>query len=109
MAGDESKTLVSGVDVGSHDLETRRAILMPTGALRLKSVTPDFYPQLIEEYPDFTGHSLIQKADFTEPWGVWEMHPGGDADPTELASLRDDGGENAQRVGTRRVSGHHEE
>jgi len=66
------------IDPGPHDLNAVRFILGPDGSGRNKTVGPEFYAELGAEYPDFSGHVLIQSFTFDERWPTWEVHPRGD-------------------------------
>jgi mannose-6-phosphate isomerase-like protein (cupin superfamily) len=66
------------IDSGPHDIDTTAFILGPDGAGTSKTVTPTFYQELGEEFPDFRGHVLIQRFTFSDPWPTWEVHPEGD-------------------------------
>jgi mannose-6-phosphate isomerase-like protein (cupin superfamily) len=66
------------IDPGPHLLDVTRPIFGPPGKATLHEVTPTFYPDLDKSFPNFGGHYLIQQFAFSEPWGMWEMHPKGD-------------------------------
>ena len=66
------------VKPGPYDLTSTRLILGPQGNATPKPVTPDFYAELDREFSDFSGHVLISRHEFDEPWEGWEMHPRGD-------------------------------
>ena len=66
----------SGNTVSS--LDEVRAILTPSLALRRKATSRSFYDELDAEFGGFAGHTLISQFTWSEPWGVWEMHPKGD-------------------------------
>ena len=61
-----------------HNVDTDRLILGPDGAVTVKAVTSNFYEELDAEFDGFKGHTLVQTFEFSEPWGMWEMHPHGD-------------------------------
>lgn len=63
---------------GPHDAGTVATIFAPSGAATVKSMSPAFYDELTREFPDFTGHVLIQRYGFDTPWTTWERHPRGD-------------------------------
>lgn len=63
---------------GPHNLDETRPILEPGGGAILKAVSPAFYEEMGREIPDFSGHILIQRFEFSEPWPTWEIHPKGD-------------------------------
>lgn len=65
-------------DSGPHSLDRMRLILDPAGRSTLKVVSDTFYQELDAEFPDFSGHVLIQQFSFDAPWGTWEVHPEGD-------------------------------
>lgn len=66
------------IDPGPHDLDATRYLLGPDGGGTLKKVSPNFYEELGQDFPDFSGRILIQRFEFDEPWGTWEVHPKGD-------------------------------
>lgn len=66
------------IDSGPHDIDATRVIFTPSGDAKLKAVTPSFFEELGADFGDFTGHVLVSRFAFDEPWGVWEMHPKGD-------------------------------
>jgi len=63
---------------GPHDLATTRLILNDRQTATAKTVTPEFYAELDNEFASFKGHCLIAQHDFSEAWPTWEMHPEGD-------------------------------
>ncbi len=65
------------IDPGPHLLDHTRPIFSPTGDARLKAVTPNFYEELGQDFPDFAGHILLQRFEFSDPWPTWEIHPKG--------------------------------
>lgn len=66
------------IDPGPHDLDRVRPVLTPEGGTVLRAVSPSFYQDLGADFPDFKGHSLIQRFEFADPWPTWEMHPEAD-------------------------------
>ena len=63
---------------GPHELDETRFILRPDCSGATKTVTPKFYEELDAEFSSFKGHVLIQRYEFDEDWGTWEVHPKGD-------------------------------
>ena len=63
---------------GPHDGGATATIFTPTGSATVKTMSPGFYEELGREFPDFTGHVLIQRHGFDTPWATWERHPKGD-------------------------------
>ncbi len=91
------------IDPGPHPLDKTRMILGPAGRGTLKAVSDTFYQELDSDFPDFSGHVLIQQFSFDAPWGTWEVHPEGDEfvflleGDTDMV-LRQDGVESVVRV-----------
>jgi quercetin dioxygenase-like cupin family protein len=63
---------------GPYDGGTDTVIFQPSGAATVKTMSPTFYEEMEQEFPDFAGHMLIQRYAFTQPWPTWERHPKGD-------------------------------
>ena len=66
------------IDPGPHNVDSARYVIRPDMSGSIKAVTPTFYEELGDEYGDFAGHVLIQRADFDADWPTWEIHPHGD-------------------------------
>jgi uncharacterized cupin superfamily protein len=65
------------IDPGPHTLTQSRPVLLTSGDMEVRKVTPGFFAELQKDHPA-DGGSLISSFAFDEPWGVWEMHPSGD-------------------------------
>lgn len=63
---------------GPYDGGNDAVIFAPSGRATVKRQSPGFYEELGTEFPDFTGHVLIQRYGFDAPWTGWERHPKGD-------------------------------
>lgn len=90
---------------GPHDGAENPVIFAPTGRATVKSYSPTFYRDLGKDFPDFTGHVLVQRHGFDKPWGSWERHPHGDEYVYLLSGDTDfilwrDGEEEVLRVNT---------
>ena len=70
---------------GPHRFDDVRVILAPNGTATTKAITPNFYAELDGEFNNFEGHILVMAHNFSEDWGMWEMHPMGD----EIVGLRE--------------------
>lgn len=53
-------------------------VLTPDLGMDQLPVGEDFYEKLGADYDGFRGHTLVSAHQFTESWGVWEIHPRGD-------------------------------
>lgn len=60
------------------DLNQHRAILTPGCDIVCKATSENFYQEIDQEFDQFRGHTLVSQFAFSDPWGVWEMHPQGD-------------------------------
>ena len=63
---------------GPYDGGDDAVILAPSGRATVKRYSPTFYRDLGKDFPDFTGHVLVQRFRFDGAWGNWERHPHGD-------------------------------
>lgn len=63
---------------GPYNMEKTGIVIAPDGTAVPKTVTTDFYAELDREFGGFAGHLLVSRHEFSEPWGMWEVHPAGD-------------------------------
>ncbi len=53
-------------------------VLKPDMLMEQPDMGPEFYATLDSRYEGFTEHTLVSAHQFSENWGVWEIHPHGD-------------------------------
>ncbi len=70
---------------GPFDLAKIFAVLDADSSVTTRPVGPDLYRELDAEFDGFKGCALVAEHSFSDAWGTWEMHPGGD----ELVYLLD--------------------
>ncbi|MEO0539577.1 MAG: cupin [Cyanobacteria bacterium P01_A01_bin.105] len=73
------------------------AVLRPDQSVQPVEVTPTLYPDLLSNFDQFKGHTLVSVHSFSKDWATWERHPAGDeivmllAGPVTLHLQTDDG------------------
>lgn len=53
-------------------------VLSPEKEATVEPFDPGLYQRLDRNYDNFRGHELISCHEFSQDWGMWEVHPNGD-------------------------------